>query len=84
MIKLVLFDQRPASKTKGELQELFIGEENYSLVKIPPGIWNGWKCVGTQRALLANCPTEVHSPDEMLRMDPFSPEIPYKWDIVMK
>jgi dTDP-4-dehydrorhamnose 3,5-epimerase len=84
MIKLVLFDQRPDSKTKGELQELFIGDENYALVKIPPGIWNGWKCVGTQRALLANCPTEVHSPDEMLRMDPFSPEIPYKWDLVMK
>lgn len=84
MIKLVLFDQRPDSKTKGELQELFIGDENYALIKIPPGIWNGWKCVGTQRALLANCPTEVHTPDEMLRLDPFSPEIPYKWDIVMK
>jgi dTDP-4-dehydrorhamnose 3,5-epimerase len=34
MIKLVLYDPRDNSPTKGEVQELFIGEDNYVLVKI--------------------------------------------------
>ena len=82
MIKLVLYDVRQNSNTKGELQELFIGEDNYCLVRIPDGIYNGWKCVGNKIAILANCATEPHDPSEMSRLDPFSKEIPYKWDLV--
>jgi dTDP-4-dehydrorhamnose 3,5-epimerase len=81
MIKLVLYDDRPGSPTRGELNELFIGENNYQLVRIPPGIVNGWKCIGTQTAIVANCATEPHDPTEMSRVDPFSPEIPYTWDL---
>jgi dTDP-4-dehydrorhamnose 3,5-epimerase len=55
MIKLVLYDDRQGSKTKGELMELFIGEQNYCLVKVPAGVWNGFKGVGTEPALVANC-----------------------------
>ena len=33
MIKLVLYDNRDNSNTKGELMELFIGEDNYKLVQ---------------------------------------------------
>ena len=29
--------------TRGELMELFPGEGNYVLVKIPPQVWNGFK-----------------------------------------
>ncbi len=79
MIKLVLFDTRQESSTKGELMELFIGEDNYCLVKIPPGIVNGYKTYGVKPAILANCATEPHDPDEMIRIDPFSPDIPYDW-----
>jgi len=81
MIKLVLYDDRPASPTRGEVQELFVGEDNYCLVRIPPGIWNGFKGVGTARAIVANCATLPHDPDEILRMDPFTDKIPYKWDL---
>ena len=81
MIKLVLYDDRPASPTRGELQEIFIGEDNYCLVRIPPGIWNGFKGIGTARAIVANCATLPHDPDEILRMDPFTDKIPYKWDL---
>ena len=42
-IKFVLYDDRDDSKTQGELQELFISPENYQLVTVPPGIWNGFK-----------------------------------------
>ena len=35
-IKFVLYDDRPQSPTKGELQEFFISPENYILVTVPP------------------------------------------------
>ena len=79
MIKLVLYDDRENSPTKGEIQELYIGQENYQLVKIPPLVWNGFKGVGTGMAVLANCATLPHDPDEIVRMSPFDPTIPYDW-----
>ena len=33
--------------------EIFIGDYNYQIVKIPPGIINGWKNIGTNEAILA-------------------------------
>ena len=81
MIKLVLYDERDESSTKGQLLELFIGEDNYCLVKIPPMVWNGFKGIGTKPALVANCPTIPHDPEEIVRVDPFSKKIPYDWKL---
>ncbi len=80
-IKLVLFDKRKNSPTKGEIQEIFMGDKNYCLVKIPPGIANGFKGIGIEEAIIANCATEPHTADEIVRIDTFAKEIPYKWDI---
>jgi len=82
MIKLVLYDDRDDSGTKGEVQEIFMGEDNYCLVRIPPFIWNGYKGIGVKPAMVANCATEPHDPDEMDRKDPFDPSIPYDWALV--
>ena len=79
--KLVLYDDRNDSPTKGELMELFIGEDNYSLVQIPPGILNGYKAFGDKLVILANCATEPHDPNEILYIDPFNNDIPYNWDL---
>ena len=79
MVKLALYDNRPKSKTGKELMELFIGEDNYQLVRIPPGVINGYKNIGTETAILANCATIPHEPDEMLRYDPHGDKVPYKW-----
>ena len=84
MIRLVLYDDREDSSTYGELQEIYMGEDNYCLVIIPPFIWNGYLVVGNKTAILANCPTQSHNPDEMLRMDPYSDKIPYDWAIKMR
>lgn len=81
MIKLVLFDDREGSATKGELQEIFTGEEAYSLVTIPPAVWNGFKGCGVKPAIVANCASEPHDPAEIVRMDPFSRKIPYDWNL---
>jgi dTDP-4-dehydrorhamnose 3,5-epimerase len=77
--KLVMYDMRDDSPTKGEIQEVFIGEDNYALVQIPPGVANGYKAYGDKPAILANCATEPHDPDEIVRIDPFTSDIPYDW-----
>jgi dTDP-4-dehydrorhamnose 3,5-epimerase len=80
MVKLVCYDDRDGSPTRGALQELHVGELNYALVTIPPLVWNGFKCEGSSPALVANCATVAHAPDEIERMDPFdNVEIPYDW-----
>ena len=81
MIKLVLYDDRKESKTNGKIIELFIGELNYELVTIPPNVWNGFKCIGTKPALVANCSTEPYDPNEIERMDPVKSRITYDWAI---
>jgi dTDP-4-dehydrorhamnose 3,5-epimerase len=80
-IKLVLYDDRPTSETRGQVQEIFLGQDNYSLVQVPPGIWNGFKGYGTTEAIVCNCATVVHDPDEIERLDPFSSQIPYDWSL---
>lgn len=79
--KLVLFDMREDSPTKDELQEIYLGEDNYVLVQIPPGVANGYKAYGDKMVILANAATEPHDPDEMIRLDPFTAEIPYDWSL---
>jgi dTDP-4-dehydrorhamnose 3,5-epimerase len=78
-VKLVMYDLREGSPTKGELQEVFIGEDNYCLVQIPPGVANGYKTYGDKMAILANCATEPHDPAEIAYLDPLTADIPYDW-----
>ena len=80
-IKLALYDSRKDSKTYKELQEVFIGEYNYSLVIVPPGVINGFKVVGKKTAIVANCATLPHDPAEIIRINPFDKEIGYDWGI---
>ena len=80
-IKLVLYDDRPNSPTKGEIQELFLGPDNYLLVTIPPMIWNAFKGIGTDMAIVADCSSIPHDPEQIERLDPFDKSIPYNWEI---
>ncbi len=82
MAKVVLYDQRPESQTRGEILEVFMGEHRPLLVQVPPGIWHGFKAIGPGEVLVMNCPDRPYNhqqPDE-LRMDPHAGTIPYKWD----
>ncbi len=77
-IKLVLYDARLGS-SHGKLMELYVGDANYNLVKIPPGVWNGFKGVGVTTSMVANCSSIPHRADEIERVDPHKNEIPYDW-----
>ena len=82
MMKLVLYDNREDSPTKGQVNQLFLGELNRQLVVIPPGIWHGFKCISDEIALVVNAPDKVYDyldPDE-IRCDPHINDIPYEWD----
>ena len=79
-IKLVLYDDRPKSPTKGEIQEIVMGPDSYQLVTIPPRIWNGFTGLGTDMAIVANCATLPHDPGEIERLDPQDHKIPYRWN----
>ncbi|MCH9770700.1 MAG: dTDP-4-dehydrorhamnose 3,5-epimerase family protein [Gammaproteobacteria bacterium] len=81
IIKYVLYDDREGSPTQGEIQEIFLTPENHCLVTVPPLIWNGFKGLGIETSILANCSTIPHDPDEIFRQDPFSQEIPYEWEL---
>jgi len=80
-IKLVLYDDRPDSPSRGRLMELFLGVDNYALVQIPPHVWNGFKGMGADYAIIANCATHPHDPTMSIRLDPFDKRIPYDWAV---
>ena len=82
---MVLYDTREGSATKGEVNELFIGEHNPVLVHVPKDIYHGWKCISESEAIVINCPTEVYNyelPDEF-RLPYDTDKIPYDWSIKM-
>ncbi len=80
-IKFVLYDDRKDSSTRGTVQELFISPESYSLVTVPPMIWNGFKGLGTKTSIVANCANLPHDPSEIERTPAFNSIIPYDWNI---
>lgn len=78
-VKLVLYDDREGSGTRGEFQEVFLGPDNHALVVIPPEVWNGFKGMHAPFSIVANCATEAHDPSRSERMDPHESHIPYDW-----
>jgi dTDP-4-dehydrorhamnose 3,5-epimerase len=79
-IKFVLYDDRQDSPTRGKLQEILMGPDHYVLATVPPLIWSGFKGIGTEMAIVANCASLPHDPDEIERLDARAPSIPYDWE----
>jgi len=83
MMKVALYDARQESSTKEVLMELFIGEKNPILVRVPPGVYHGFKAIGNETAFFVNIPTHPYNyknPDEY-RLPPDTKEIPYEWGL---
>ncbi len=82
MAKVVLYDDREGSRTRGEVNEFFMGEMNPILLVIPPLVLHGMKGIGTEPAYLVNTPSEHYvydDPDEF-RVPPHGGEVPYNWE----
>lgn len=81
MMKVALYDDRKNSKTKGEINEFFIGDENPALITVPPGIYHGFKAIGKNIAYFLNItdlPYNHKNPDEF-RLPPDTNKISYNW-----
>jgi len=74
-VKLVLADGG------GAVQEIVLGEDevDYQLVTVPPMVWNGFQCISSEPAIIANCASIPHAPDEAERIPLDSSEIEYSW-----
>jgi len=81
MVKLVLYDDRDDSPTRGVVNEFFIGDHNHILLHIPRFVWHGFKCISDREAMIVNVVTECYNydnPDEY-RKPPHGSDIPYDW-----
>lgn len=82
-VRLVVYDNRPSSKTLGEVVEYEIGRySNYCLIQIPPMLWYGFQSLDNQKALIANCTDQPHDPLESQSIPIDSDKIPFQWDSI--
>ena len=79
MIRLVIYDDRDSSRSNGDLEIFDVGRNNYKLVKVPPRLWYGFKCISDYPTLLTNCADLTHNPDESESKNPDDRNIPYQW-----
>jgi dTDP-4-dehydrorhamnose 3,5-epimerase len=79
-LKLVLFDNRVNSITRGIVNEIILSDnENYMRVTIPEKIWYSFKCLSNDYCLLLNIANIKHKEHESLHMVINNDIIPYKW-----
>ena len=81
MMKVVLYDSREGSPTKGQVNEFFMGPHNPIMLQIPPLVYHGFKCISETEAMIINVCTEAYNraePDEF-RLPAHGTDIPYDW-----
>lgn len=81
MMKIVCYDDRKGSSTRGSVNEFFAGDFNSIVLKIPAGVFHGFKCISEVEAIVINTVTEPYdpkNPDEF-RLPAHSKKIPYDW-----
>tara|TARA_X000001036_G_C20635310_1_gene788834 strand:+ start:1123 stop:1560 length:438 start_codon:yes stop_codon:yes gene_type:complete len=79
-VKLVLYDDRSDSSSKGKLEEIILSPDNYNLITIPNNVWNGFKGLDKEESIIANCLNLPHNENEMVRIDPFDKSIDFNWN----
>jgi dTDP-4-dehydrorhamnose 3,5-epimerase len=78
-LKVALYDAREGSATRGELQELFLGEHYAAqLLKVPAGVAHGCRVIGGT-AHLIYLTSSIYNPQEEGRIPHDDPAIGYDW-----
>ena len=79
-IDLVIYDDRQDSTTRDSLFNCTLGRpDHYSLIRIPPLLWYGFRGRGDAPSLIANCSSQPHDSATSERIHPESDLIPYTW-----
>jgi dTDP-4-dehydrorhamnose 3,5-epimerase len=79
-MKMALWDERDDSMTKGVVQEIMISGEAPAMMRIPPGVWHGFRSMSGDLLLLHlnSHAYDLAEPDEE-RLPSDSDRIPYRW-----
>jgi dTDP-4-dehydrorhamnose 3,5-epimerase len=83
MARIVLYDRRAGSPTRGVTQVVFAGEDNPVAVLIPAGIAHGYQVLGPNPVVLFYHVTKAYDPREPdeQRIPYDDPEIGFDWSI---
>ena len=79
-VNLVLYDDRENSRTRGKYESIILSPKKYSLITIPPFIWNGFKGLDKEESIIANCLDLPHNEREMVRRDHTDKYFSYDWN----
>jgi dTDP-4-dehydrorhamnose 3,5-epimerase len=81
-VRVVLFDIRPDSPTRGRLNVLDLGAANPALLTIPPFVAHGVQNRGAQEVTFVNMPTRAYDPayPDKSRLKHPHPGVPYVFD----
>lgn len=60
MFELHLWDRREGSETKDEYLKIEVGEDNPTMVIVPPGVVHGYKAIGDKDAYSINLPDKLY------------------------
>lgn len=81
LMKVVLFDAREGSPTRGAFNEFRVGRPRPVLIVVPPKVWHGVQNIGTADASIVNLTDRAYryeDPDHW-RLPPDAEEIPYSF-----
>jgi dTDP-4-dehydrorhamnose 3,5-epimerase len=81
VVKVVLFDDRPASATFGRLNEFCFGDRRRATLIIPAGVWHAFANVGSVDAVFVNTPTQPydHADPDKYRLPLQNDVVPYRF-----
>ena len=57
--KLLLWDPRPDSPTRGNRFAVIAGQDNPVVVTVPPGVVHGYRNISSQDGWVVNCPNRL-------------------------
>ena len=82
IVKIVLFDARGGSPTKGMINEFHVGERNRGLLVVPRGVYHAFQNVGLVDAAFINMPTRPydHQNPDKTRLPIDTDQIPYRFN----
>ena len=81
-LKVVLYDEREDSPTRGLVREVMLTEHRRQLVNIPAGVWHADENIGSRDAVVVNFPTIQydHASPDKYRLPLDDPRIPYRFE----
>lgn len=76
-----LFDDRNGSPTRGVMLKVHLApaEGEYGLLRIPPGVWNGYRSAGESMSIICNIASAEHDSGEIERLHPNRATWPFDW-----